>query len=71
MRDLAIEALKISAHGLKRRARLNTRGADEAMYLEPLIEFADAGICPAERKLELFHGAWKGSVDPIFEAFAY
>ena len=71
VRELAVEALKISAHGLKRRGRLNTRGADEAMYLEPLIEFADAGICPAERKLELFHGAWKGSVDPIFEAFAY
>ncbi len=69
--DLAIEALKISAHGLKRRARLNARGADEAMFLEPLIEFAQAGICPAERKLELFHGAWKGSVDPLFTEFAY
>jgi glutamate--cysteine ligase len=69
--DLALEALKISAHGLKRRARLNSRGMDEAMYLEPLIEFATAGICPAERKLELYHGEWQGSVDPLFTQFAY
>ncbi len=71
VRDLALEALRISAHGLQRRAQLNARGRDEAMYLEPLIEFADAGICPAERKLELYHGAWKGSVDSVFRDFAY
>lgn len=71
VRDLAVEALKISAHGLQRRARLNSRGSDESIHLETLIEFADAGICPAERKLELFHGAWQGSVDPVFKAFAY
>ena len=26
---------------------------------------------PAEEKLELFHGRWRGSVDPIFAEFAY
>ena len=57
VRDLALEALKISAHGLQRRARRNRNGADESIFLEPLIEFAQAGITPAERKLELFHGA--------------
>jgi hypothetical protein len=30
VRDLALEALKIAGHGLKRRARLNASGADEA-----------------------------------------
>jgi glutamate--cysteine ligase len=70
-RDLALRALEISAHGLKRRARLNKRGADEAFFLEPLIEFAQANQTPAERKLELFHGEWKGSVDPVFREFAY
>ena len=69
--DLTIEALKISAAGLRRRGRLNPRGSDESIYLEPLIEFANAGVCPAERKLELFHGAWKGNIDPIFKEFAY
>ena len=71
VRDLAEEALKIAAHGLKRRARLNQHGADESLFLEPLIEIVQANQTPAERKLELFHGAWGGSVDPVFREFAY
>jgi len=69
--DLAEEALKIAAHGLKRRARLNDNGADERIFLEPLLEIVQANQTPAERKLELFHGAWNGSVDPVFREFAY
>ena len=64
-------ALEISAHGLVRRARLNRHGADESIYLEPMMEFVAAGMTPAERKLELFHGRWHGSVDPVFAEFAY
>jgi len=71
VRELALEALKISGHGLARRARLNSKGASEAVFLEPLVEFAEANQTPAERKLELYHGAWKGSVDPVFREFAY
>ena len=71
VRDLALEALKIAGKGLERRARLNKTGATEAVFLEPLIEFALANETPAERKLALFHGAWKGSVDPVFREFAY
>jgi glutamate--cysteine ligase len=70
-RELALEALKIAGNGLERRARLNKKGADETVFLEPLIEFAQANQCPAERKLELFHGPWQGSVDPVFREFAY
>ena len=71
LRDLALEALKISGHGLARRNRLNSTGATEAVFLEPLIEFALANETPAERKLKLFHGPWGGSVDPVFREFAY
>jgi len=71
VRDLASEGLKIAAHGLQRRARLNKNGADERIYLEPLIEIVEANQTPAERKLELFHGAWGGNVDPVFKEFAY
>ncbi len=71
VRDLAREALKIAAHGLKRRARLNAGGADESTFLDPLIEIVESNQTPAERKLELFHGAWGGSVDPVFREFAY
>lgn len=71
VRELALEALKISGEGLKRRNRLNATGASEAVFLEPLVEFALANETPAERKLALYHGAWKGSVDPVFKEFAY
>jgi len=69
--ELARRTLEISAHGLARRATRNAHGADEAIYLEPLMEFVENGITPAERKLELFHGAWKGNVDRVFDEFAY
>jgi glutamate--cysteine ligase len=71
VRELALEALKIAGHGLARRNRLNGNGASEAMFLEPLIEFAQANQTPAERKLELFHTVWKGDIDPLFREFAY
>jgi glutamate--cysteine ligase len=71
LRDLAIEALKISGQGLKRRAMLNSNGADESVFIEPLVEFAMANQTPAERKLELFHSVWKGNIDPVFREFAY
>jgi glutamate--cysteine ligase len=71
VRDLALETLKIAAHGLKRRGFVNLKGVDETIFLETLIEFAEAGTCPAERKLELFAGPWNGSVDPVFREYAY
>jgi len=71
LRELALEALKISGMGLQRRNRLNSTGASEAVFIEPLIEFAMANQTPAERKLELYHGAWNKSVDQVFREFAY
>ncbi|HUD40928.1 MAG TPA: glutamate--cysteine ligase [Dokdonella sp.] len=71
VRDLAAEALRIAAGGLARRARRNGQGADESIFLEPLIEIVEANQTSAERKLELFHGRWNGSVDPVFTEFAY
>ncbi|MGH8072574.1 MAG: glutamate--cysteine ligase, partial [Lysobacter sp.] len=69
--DLARRAVQIAAHGLARRARVNENGSDESIFLGPLMEQVEAGITPAERKLELFHGPWGGSVDPVFKEFAY
>jgi glutamate--cysteine ligase len=71
VRDLAREVLQIAAYGLKRRNRLNRHGADESLFLHPLVEIVEANQTPAERKLELFHGPWQGSVDPVFKEFAY
>jgi len=71
VRDLADEALKIAAEGLRRRARRTPSGADERIFLDALLAIVDANQTPAERKLELFHGAWDGDVDRVFREFAY
>lgn len=71
VRELAIEALKISALGLKNRRRLNKHGDDEALFLHPLMEIALANETPAERKLALYHGVWNGDINAVFKQFAY
>jgi len=71
VRDLARRALEISREGLRRRAARNGDGQDETRFLDVLQEIVDSGRTAAERKLELFQGAWNGSVDPVFGEFAY
>lgn len=71
IRELAIEALKISIAGLRRRARRNMSGQDESAFLDTLIEIAEAGETAADRKLALFHGEWNGDIDRVFKEFAY
>jgi len=71
VRDLAAEAVKIAIGGLRRRARINSKGVDESGFLDTLVEIVEADETPAERKLKLFHGEWNGSVDPVFREFAY
>jgi glutamate--cysteine ligase len=71
VRDLALRAVEIADGGLRRRARLNADGQDERPFLDVLREIVASGKTPAERKLELFHGPWKGVVDPVFGEFAY
>ncbi len=68
---VARQVLEISGQALARRNCLNKTGASEAVFIEPLLEFVDANQTPAERKLELFHGPWKGQIDPVFHEFAY
>ena len=71
LRELSLEALKISGMGLQRRNCVNKTGASEAVFIEPIIEFAMANQTPAERKLELYYADWNQSVDPVFREFAY
>ena len=46
-------------------------GHDETRYLRPIQETVSRDITPAEELLEKFHGPWGGSVDPVFEEYAY
>ena len=68
---LAQETLRFAARGLAQRKYLDRNGRDETRYLRPLEESIARGLTPAEELLEKFHGAWQGSVEPIFEEYAY
>jgi glutamate--cysteine ligase len=71
LRDWSRDLLRIARDGLTRRRRLDRMGGDESHFLNALDRIADSGKTPAQEKLELFHGRWKGSVDPVFAEFAY
>jgi glutamate--cysteine ligase len=71
VQDLARQVLAIARAGLKRRAVLDKRDRDEQRFLDILDEIAAGGRCPAEEKLALYNGRWRGSVDPVFTEFAY
>jgi glutamate--cysteine ligase len=69
--DLAREILELAAAGLRARAEEDWGGQDERQFLTALRAVVESGRTPAEEKLDLFHGRWRGSVDPIFAEFAY
>jgi glutamate--cysteine ligase len=71
VRDLARDMVLLARDGLVRRRRLDRAGRDESHFVEPLVEVVESGKTPAEVLLSCFHGEWKGSVEPIFEALAY
>ena len=69
--ELARETLELSEKGLVRRNRLDDNGRDETRYLRPLQEIVACGVTPAEELLEKFNGPWNGSVEPVFDEYAY
>ncbi|MEX1147708.1 MAG: glutamate--cysteine ligase [Sphingomonadales bacterium] len=69
--DLARDVLDIARGGLRRRARMNSFAEDETHFLSALDAIVDDGRTPAEVKLEAYHGRWNGSLDPLFDEYAY
>ena len=69
--NLAHECLRLAEAGLKRRANLDHDKRDESRYLAPLQEFVARGITPADELLEKYRGPWGGSVEPVFDEYAY
>src|SRR5437660_5903762 len=68
---LAKQTLNLAETGLARRCRFDAFGHDETRYLRVLQEYVARGRTPAEELLEKFHGAWGGSVDPVYKEYAY
>lgn len=71
LQELARELVTLAQEGLAARARLDAAGDNETGFLAPLMEIADSGLSPADRKLARFEREWGGSVDPLYEQFAY
>ena len=71
VQDLAREMLALADAGLTGRAEEDWFGQDERQFLTALRGIAESGRTPADEKRALFHGRWRGSVDPIFAEFAY
>ena len=71
VRDIALEVIELAHQGLTARGRMNTAGDNETGFLSPLQDVAERNETPAERKLKLYHGPWKESVDPLFFECAY
>jgi glutamate--cysteine ligase len=71
VQDLAREMLALADAGLQGRAEEDWFGQDERQFLTALRGIAESGCTPADEKLALFHGRWRGSVDPVFAEFAY
>jgi glutamate--cysteine ligase len=69
--DIAGEVVEIAASGLRHRAALSGAGDSEAGFLEPLQETVRTGKTPAERLLDLYHGAWGGDLTRIYDEFSF
>jgi glutamate--cysteine ligase len=71
VRDIASDTLTLAHAGLRRRNRRNAAGEDETRYLAPLDDIVARGKTRAEELLEKYNGPWRGSVDPVYEEYAY
>lgn len=73
MLDLAREAVKIAAAGLKARARPGAGGMvpDEAHFLNALQESVESGKVPADELLEEYHGEWAGDLNRVYAEYSY
>ncbi len=71
VQEIACDLVAIADGGLKRRAVAGNLDADERPYLTYLREIAESGRTAAEEMIEAFETRWKGSVDPVFDEYAY
>lgn len=71
LHEIGREVVALSKAGLQRRARLNSDGMDESIFLLPVEEVLAKRATLAEDMLARYHGAWNGSVEPVFADYQY
>ncbi len=67
--DIASDVLEITSMGLKNRARLNSDGYDERVFLAPIEEVIAKKATLSEDMLAQYHGRWHGSIDVLFDDY--
>ena len=71
VQEVARDAVEIAAGGLMRRAVAGNLDSDERSYLTYLRQIAESGRTAADDMLEAYEGRWGGSIEPLFEEYAY
>ena len=71
MRALAGQVVEIARAGLKARGRAHGVIADEAHFLDPLVETVASGRTPADTLLDRYAGDWQGDLSRIYGDYSY
>jgi glutamate--cysteine ligase len=66
LRELSRDLVAIARDGLVARARFDTAGHDESVYLSPLQSIVEGSPTQAEHWLDRFHGPWNQDLRQIF-----
>jgi glutamate--cysteine ligase len=69
--DIAREAVKIAAAGLRARRRLNPNGKDERIFLDPIEHIVQTGRTTAQDLLHAYEKEWGGDINRIFTEHAF
>jgi len=71
LQDVARQAARIAADGLKARGRLNSKGDDETIFLDFVEETAASGRVPADELLARYTNSWDGDIKRIYSEYAF
>ncbi len=71
VQDIAKEVARIAADGLKSRARLNSRGEDETMFLDFIEEASQTGLSPADELIQRLERTWGGDINRVYTEYAF
>lgn len=67
VQDMAKDILEISRAGLNARAKMNSHGENETVFLQELDRMAMIGESNADRLIRLYKGAWDGDITRTYK----
>lgn len=65
--EMAKDILEISRAGLNARAKMNSHGENETVFLQELDRMAMTGQSNADRLIDLFNGSWDGDITRTYK----